>query len=87
MNIAVFQYNFICKNRWQLDLAQGPQFADPWIRLKNSEKLLKSYKQMGVVVHSCNPRIRKLRQKDFKLETSLGYLVRLSLKKKKSCKP
>lgn len=32
MGAAVLQTNFTYKNRWQVDLACGPLFADPWLK-------------------------------------------------------
>jgi hypothetical protein len=46
---------------------------------------IKIVRQLGLVVHAYNPSIPafgKLRQKDSKFTVSLGYIVRLCLKKK-----
>jgi hypothetical protein len=32
------------------------------------------------VTHTCNPALGKLKQKDFKVKASLGYIVRSGLK-------
>jgi hypothetical protein len=37
----------------------------------------------GVTLHTCNPRLRRLRQEDHKFEANLSYITRFSLKKKK----
>jgi hypothetical protein len=38
----------------------------------------------GMVVHTCNPVLGKLKQEDHKFKASLGYIVRSSLKNKET---
>jgi hypothetical protein len=38
----------------------------------------------GVLAYTCNLSFRRLRQEDLELRANLGYIVRLSLKKKKN---
>jgi hypothetical protein len=44
---------------------------------------MKKQLQSGVVVHSCNPALRKLRQEEYEFKASLGYLVGPHLKERK----
>lgn len=45
--------------------------------------LVRTSTEPGMAVHTCDHDIRKLRQEDHKFDASLGYKVRLSLKKEK----
>jgi hypothetical protein len=52
-------------------------------KLVFTETKKKKKKRMGMVVHSCNPALRRLRQEVQEFKVSMGNIARPLLKKKK----